>query len=114
MIKGIRGASTAGENTAESIRETVLELLDSMIAANGIEKKNISHVIFTLTKDLDAVFPAQFARVELGWDDIAMMCFNELDVEGSLEKCLRVLIVLNCADDFVPRYVYLKDAAKLR
>jgi len=52
--------------------------------------------------------------LDFGWDKVAMMCFHELDVPNSLKKCLRVLIVLNCEEDFEPQFVYLKGAANLR
>ena len=114
ITKGIRGAITVDNNTEESIKEATLELLKEMIKKNNIDKSKISHAIFTLTKDLNAVFPAKFARIDLGWDKVAMMCYHELDVPNSLKMCLRVLIVLNCEEDFEPQFVYLKDAANLR
>ena len=114
ITKGIRGAITVDYNFESSIKDAVLELLNSMVEQNNIKKEDISHVIFTLTSDLNPAFPAKFARINLGWDDVAMMCFNELDVPDSLRMCLRVLIVVNCAEDFSPRFVYLKGAENLR
>ena len=114
ITKGIRGAITVDENSVEAIKEAALELLNSMIAENNIDVSKISHVIFTLTNDLNAAFPAKFARLELGWTETAMMCFHELDVPGSLAKCLRVLIVLTCGERFKPKFVYLKGASILR
>lgn len=114
ITKGIRGAITVAENTSSSIKEATLELLSEIIEQNDISVENISHVIFTLTNDLNAEFPAKFARIDMGWTDVAMMCFHELDVPNALPMCLRVLIVLNCETDFVPQFVYLKDASKLR
>ena len=114
MIKGIRGAITVDDNSFDSIKSATLELLNQLIKENNITPELISHVIFTLTKDLNAVFPAKFAREDLGWQDVAMMCFNELDVEDSLKMCLRVLVVLNCENDFSPKFVYLKGAKNLR
>lgn len=114
LSKGIRGAVTVDENTPDSIRNATIKLLDEMIKKNNIKQENISHVIFTLTEDLNAEFPAKFARNDIGWNKVAMMCFHELNVPNSLEKCLRILVVLNCEDDFEPEYVYLKGAADLR
>ena len=114
ITKGIRGAITVDENTEDSIKEATLELLAEMVEKNNIDKTKISHAIFTLTDDLNAVFPAKFARLDFGWDKVAMMCYHELDVPNSLRKCLRVLIVLNCEDDFEPQFVYLKGAKNLR
>ena len=114
ITKGIRGAITVDENTPEAIGSATIKLLTEMCDKNKIELDQISHTIFTLTKDLDADFPAKYARINLKWKDVPMMCFNELDVEGSLKMCLRVLIVVNCSESFVPEFVYLKRAANLR
>ena len=114
ITKGIRGAVTVEENTTDAIKSATLELLSEMIKVNNIDTDMISHVIFTLTEDLNAAFPAKFARLDLGWENVAMMCFHELNVPNSLSKCLRVLIVLNCEDYFIPQFVYLKGASALR
>lgn len=114
ISKGIRGAITVENNTVEAIKDATVELLNEMVKINSIDKSLISHIIFTTTNDINAAFPAKFARTELGFSDTAMMCFHELDVQNSLAKCLRILIVLNCDEDFTPQFVYLKDAAELR
>jgi len=115
ITKGIRGAITVEANTPEAIKDATLELLSEMRKKNNItDTKNISHIIFTTTNDLNAAFPAKFPRIEFGWDDVAMMCFHELDVPNSLQMCLRILVVLNCDENFEPKFVYLKGAEKLR
>ena len=114
MTKGIRGATTVSANTESSIKEATIELLSEMIKANKIDISKISHVIFTTTKDLDAAFPAKFARLDMGFSETAMMCFNEIDVPGALKMCIRILIVLNCDDVFKPQFVYLNGAKDLR
>jgi chorismate mutase len=115
ITKGIRGAITVEENSEQAIKVATLELLSEILKKNSItDTSKISHVIFTTTKDLNAAFPAKFPRLELGWDNVAMMCFHELDVPNSLNMCLRVLIVINCEQDFSPEFVYLKDAKTLR
>ncbi len=114
ITKGIRGAITVEENTVEAIQAGTLKLLDEIVEKNNIDRTMVSHVIFTLTKDLTAAFPAKFARTELGFTKTAMMCFTELDVPDALEMCLRVLIVLNSEEDFEPKFVYLKGASALR
>lgn len=112
--KGIRGAITVKNNTKEDIKNAVIELISELTKQNNINKEQISHVIFTVTDDLNAEFPAKFARLDCGWDRVAMMCFNELNVPNSLKMCLRILVVINCEDDFEPKFVYLKGASNLR
>ncbi len=114
VTKGIRGAITVDENSVDAIKDATLELLRELVKQNNIDISKISHVIFTLTDDLNAAFPAKFARIDMGWTETAMMCFHELDVPNSLSKCLRVLIVLNCDEKFTPKFVYLKGASNLR
>lgn len=115
ITKGIRGAITVDSNTEEAIKKATLELLNEIWERNHLKgTSQISHIIFTTTPDLNAAFPAKYPRIVLGWDDVAMMCFHELDVPNSLKMCLRVLVVINCEDNFNPKFVYLKDAEKLR
>ena len=114
ITRGIRGAITVEENTPEAIGAATIKLLKTIIERNNIEIDTISHAIFTLTKDLNADFPAKYARINLKWKDVPMMCYNELDVPNSLKKCLRVLIVVNCSEYFEPEFVYLDGAEALR
>lgn len=114
ITKGIRGAITVDENSSEAIGSATIKLLKEIMNRNNLEIDSISHAIFTLTKDLNADFPAKYARINLKWKDVPMMCFHELDVPNSLRKCLRVLIVVNCSETFEPEFVYLDGAANLR
>ena len=114
ISKGIRGAITVEENSPEAIGAATIKLLTEIVRKNNIEIDSISHAIFTLTNDLNADFPAKYARVNLKWKNVPMMCFNELDVPNSLQKCLRVLNVINCGEGFVPEFVYLDGADVLR
>jgi len=112
--KGIRGAITVEDNSPEAIGSAVIKLLQAMVRKNNIDLEYISHVIFSVTPDLNADFPAKYARINLKWRDVPMMCFNEMDVPGALKKCLRVMIVLNCSETFEPEFVYLDGAEILR
>lgn len=114
LSKGIRGAITVDENSEEAIKSATLELLNELVQKNNIKEEQISHAFFTMTEDLNAAFPAKFARLDFGWKNTAMMCHHELDVPNSLKMCLRVLVVVNCSEDFTPEFVYLKGASKLR
>jgi chorismate mutase len=112
--RGIRGATTASENTREAIRAATRELLVEMVEENHIQPDDVASAIFTTTPDLDAEFPAVVAR-ELGWLDTALLCGHEMNVPGSLQKCIRILIHWNTtrrADEIV--HVYLHGAQVLR
>jgi chorismate mutase len=112
--RGVRGATTCEDNTAESILKATRELFALMIRRNGIESSDVASVIFSTTTDLNAEFPALAAR-QLGWWDVALMCVHELDVPGSLRHCIRIMLHWNTevpSDKIV--HVYIKEAAKLR
>lgn len=112
-LRGIRGATTVDANSREAILEATAELLTAIIDANGVRREDIASVFFSTTPDLNAEFPALAAR-DLG-THVALMCFHEMDVPGSLPLCIRVTMHVNTtrpAEEI--RFVYLRDARKLR
>jgi chorismate mutase len=112
--RGVRGATVADSNTRDDVLKATRELLALMVRQNGISPDDVASAIFSTTCDLDAEFPAQAAR-QLGWLDVAMMCNNELDVPGSLRRCIRVLLHWNTdKPNSEIGHVYLKDASTLR
>ncbi len=86
-MKAIRGAHTAQANTAEAIRSCTLELLQAIMEENGLQAENIINATFTATKDLDAAYPAKFARELPGWDQVPLFCVQR-------NVCGRVAAVL--------------------
>ncbi|GHV41499.1 hypothetical protein FACS189490_08540 [Clostridia bacterium] len=113
LTKSARGAITA-ENTKESILSQAETLLAAIMEKNGVKNEDVSSVIFSCTKDLNAVYPAVAAR-KLGLTEAALFCVSEMDVIGSLPLCVRVL--LNFDTDkrqSEVAHVYLDGAKKLR
>jgi chorismate mutase len=112
--RGIRGATTAKENTAEAILAATRELLELIVEANDLKTEDVASAIFTTTPDLATAFPARAAR-EMGWQDVALLDVQEMLVPGSLERCIRVLIHWNTRKSAAEiRHVYLKGAQALR
>ncbi|MSP22043.1 MAG: chorismate mutase [Dehalococcoidia bacterium] len=114
MVRGIRGATTVTENTREAVLDAASELLAEIVRLNAIEHDHVASIIFTATADLNAEFPAVAAR-QLGWTDIALECMPEMNVPGSLQRCLRILMHINTTRS--PRelvHVYLRGARALR
>ncbi len=114
-IRAIRGAISVEANTKEAISNATVVLLCKILEENNLTKENVESAIFTLTHDLNADFPARSARVQLGWDEVSMICTQEIPVPDSLKMCLRVMlgVYTNLAKNEV-RHVYLGGAAKLR
>ena len=94
ITKGIRGAITVEKNSEEDIKNATIEILSEMVLKNNIDIDMISHVIFTMTDDLNAAFPAKFARENFDIKYVPLMNVNEMDIEPSLAKCLRILMVV--------------------
>ena len=69
-------------------------------------------ILFTATKDLQAAYPGRFLREELGMTEVPLLHFQEMHVEGALEKCIRVLVYYDAPIKGIP--VYLGEAATLR
>ncbi len=114
FCRGVRGATTADGNTSNDILQATRQLLALMIRLNGIRPEDVGSAIFTVTKDLDAEFPALAAR-QLGWLHVPLLCSYELTVPDSLPRCVRVLLHWNTtktAEEIT--HVYIKDAARLR
>lgn len=112
--RGVRGAITVESNTPEAILQATRELLLAMAEANGITPADIASIIFTVTPDLNAAYPAQAAR-ELGWRHTPLMCATEIPVPAGLPRCVRVLMHWNTEkrqEEIV--HVYLRDAQTLR
>jgi chorismate mutase len=112
--RGVRGATTVKENTLEDIRRGTLDLLAMMILWNDIQLEDVASAIFTTTPDLNAEFPAHAAR-QLGWIDVPMICGHEMNVPGSVHRCIRILLHWNTdkrADGI--HHVYLEHAVALR
>ena len=112
--RGLRGATTARENSPGAILAATRELLERLVARNALRVSDIASAFFTVSDDLDAAYPALAAR-ELGWNDVALLCAREIPVPGSVERCIRVLLHINTTrgqDDL--RHIYLREAAALR
>ena len=116
VCRGIRGATVADGNTAKAIHDATRDLLAQLIKANQIEERDVAAAYFTTTPDLNAGFPAAAAR-QLGWNNTALIGCAEIDVPGSLQKCIRVLILLNTdkePEDLVNMYLNGTDVLRLQ
>ncbi|SMH50009.1 MULTISPECIES: chorismate mutase [Cyanophyceae] len=114
-VRAIRGAITATANTKEAIADAVRELLDDIEVRNQLDPEEIISVVFTTTADLDAIFPAAIARQRPNWDNVPLLDVQQMAVQGSLERCIRVLIHLNTPKPQAEIYhSYLRHAQNLR
>lgn len=115
LAVSIRGAITTEFNTKEAILEATQFMLEEIIKANQLQIEQIVQIHFSATKDLDAVYPAVAAR-NIGITSASLMCFQEMYVAGSLEKCIRVDVLVE--QEGLTRtnikHQYLRNAKRLR
>lgn len=113
-LRGIRGATCLQANDAQEMGEAVAELLNEILRRNSLTHDDLVSIILTGTPDLTCSFPAAGARA-IGMVDIPLMCAQEMDVDGALERVVRVLVH---AETDLSRsaisHVYLRGAEALR
>jgi len=115
MIRGFRGATTVLNNDELEILSETKKLVLQMIESNQIEPDSISHVLFSMTNDLNACFPAKVSRQIDGWKYVPVMCMKEIDVPNSLPKCIRVMLVANTElEQEEVQHIFLNNAVQLR
>jgi len=115
MTRGVRGAITVEEDSREAILSATRELLQKMLEANQItDFDSIGAMIFTLTDDLCAAFPAEAAR-QLGMQMVPLINSREIPVPGALPRVIRVMMLWNTdLPQKQVKHVYLREAVRLR
>ena len=111
--RAVRGAITVSHDTPEAIAAATGELLAALLDANDLVLADITSAYFTATPDLRSDFPAKGARAA-GWDEVPMLCAQEIDVVGALPRCIRVLLHIVVPVGTALRPVYLGEARLLR
>ena len=120
--RGLRGATTVDIASPAAVADATGELLDALVGANDCRLDDVAAAIFTLTDDLSGraggdgsvANPAAAARAR-GWESVPMLSVREQAGDGSLPRCIRVLILWNTArSQRDVRHVYLRGATALR
>jgi chorismate mutase len=113
-VAALRGATTVPRDDPEAIVEATAELLEELMARNGVAPGDLVSVVFTATSDLTTEFPAAAAR-RIGISDVPLLCAAEIDVAGAVPRCVRVLVHLYTDRPVADlRHVYLRAARRLR
>ncbi|HVX54310.1 chorismate mutase [Nocardioides sp.] len=113
-VRAVRGATQLEEDVREHMLDRVAELVNEVMAANGLSVDDFISIIFTSTDDLVSEFPAYAAR-QLGFTEVPLMCARELEIQGSMPRVVRLMAHV---ETDLPRadvtHVYLHGAANLR
>tara|TARA_B100000700_G_C14933656_1_gene803160 strand:- start:973 stop:1374 length:402 start_codon:yes stop_codon:yes gene_type:complete len=113
-LVGLRGATTSIENSQIAIEKAVRELVNELVIRNRLRPENIVSVVFSVTSDLDACFPAAIARKQDAWENIALLDCQQMKVEGDLPFCIRILAHAWIPINQSPYHTYLRKATMLR
>ncbi len=114
-VRGVRGATTVVENSVAAIEEAVLELMVAIEAHNKIDPKEIVSATFSVTPDIDVIFPAKVARSRPNWEYVPLLDVQQMHVKDGLQRCIRVLLHINTPlDQESIQHVYLNGAKNLR
>tara|TARA_Y100001968_G_C19383936_1_gene731797 strand:- start:1086 stop:1463 length:378 start_codon:yes stop_codon:yes gene_type:complete len=114
VLQALRGAITCEENSSESISNAVNQLIREFVKRNNLKPDQIISITFSVTKDLDACFPASIARQQTNWENIALLDCQQMEVKGDLKNCIRILALTWLPNEQTPKHTYLGNATMLR
>ena len=113
-VTAIRGATTSSGNTSKDIENAVVELIDELILRNSLDPKKILSITFTVTKDLDACFPASIARKRFGFDSVAFLDCQQMYLPNDVDFCIRLMALVILPKNSSINHPYLRGASNLR
>ncbi len=89
-VRAVRGATQVERDDRELVLAASRELVSLVLEKNGLIADEVISIMFTATRDLASVAPALAAR-QLGLDEVALICVQEMWVEGSMPRVIRLL-----------------------
>jgi chorismate mutase len=113
-VRALRGATQVDVDERDAVIAATAELVEAVLARNGLSSDALISIVFTTTPDLVSEFPAYAART-IGITDVPFLCAGEIAVPGAMERVVRLLALVEA--DFTraqARHVYLRGAAALR
>ena len=90
VVRAVRGATQVEVDEREQVLAASRELVTLVMEKNDLAADDVISIVFTATRDLASVAPALAAR-QLGLDEVALICAQEMWVEGSLPRVIRLL-----------------------
>jgi chorismate mutase len=113
-VRALRGATTLDEDTSDQMHLRVKALVAALFERNGIGPDDVISMVLTATPDLHSAFPATAARAA-GLDDVPLLGAQELEVDGSLPRCVRVMMHIETDRPRADlQHVFLEGAVRLR
>ncbi len=113
-VRAVRGATQIDADEKDQILSGTAELVQEVLHRNEIDPEDVISIIFTVTTDLTADFPAYAAR-RMGLTQVPLLCTTEIPVPGAMPRVIRMLAHLETHRSRAEiKHVYLRGAAALR
>jgi chorismate mutase len=113
-VRAIRGATRVEADERDLVLAASRELVLAVLDRNALRPEDVISILFTATADLSSQAPALAAR-QVGLDDAALLCAQEMRVEGSMPRVIRLMAHVEVDSSRAPlRNVYLRGTETLR
>ena len=113
-VRAIRGATRVDRDDRDHVLLRSRELVRAFLAENGLGSKDVVSMLFSATADIRSVAPALAAR-QLGLHDVALLCVQEMAVDGAMPGVIRFMAHVDLdSPDVSLRNVYLHGTETLR
>lgn len=89
-FQAVRGATQVDVDEREHVLEATRELVAAVLKANELDDDHVISMLFSATPDVRSVAPAYAAR-QLGLTEAALLCVQEMAVDGSMPRVVRIL-----------------------
>jgi len=109
-----RGAVQVDRDEKEMIITAVRTMYDELVEANKITEQDMVSIQFSVTGDLHTLNPATALRSRDNFFPVPLFCMQEPQVEGTLVRTIRMLVLFYAPADHVTTHAYLGGAARLR
>ena len=114
VIRALRGATRVDDDEREHVLARTRELVAAFLDANGLGPDDVVSLLISATRDISSVAPAVAAR-QLGLESTALLCVQEMAVQGSMPRVIRFMAHVDSDRDRSALHnVYLHGTEVLR
>src|SRR5215207_2727808 len=113
-VRALRAATTLDVDAPDHIVERVKALVHELFERNDLAPDDVISILVTATPDIASLHPATAVRA-YGLPHVPLLGAQELLVEGSLKRCVRLLVHVDTERERSElRHVFLEGAVVLR
>ena len=110
----IRGATTVEIDNPAELDKALAELFAEILETNSLAVEDIACIILSQTHDLRSRNAATSLRKTGLVDGVPLFCVQEAEVNGMMERVVRMLVLVGHAPEGPVSMVYQRRAVALR